>query len=286
MSGRKEPYPTFDELLCNSWAPMLRGGKTLWPYAYHDMNDRAALYEGMRYVFTSFEALDQFVLHAKRTVLVNTQDVESVLYELGEEKMFVLANKTQREQDVTLDGISGTWHAFRHNGMITGNTFHLKPFEIVIGTSSVKDEGLPTYDEVVALIAEREYVRTHRGSLFFELQKEIPITTSGYNGWMFKIFDGVQDNYAWSQMGDMEKFAELDLSKVKVTFSKLVVHGSHVDNMVLKFKNGDELTVPAIAEKKTEEFSTTFLFEKPVCPDGLRLEFNAQRVELYEIEAF
>jgi hypothetical protein len=240
----------------------------------------------MRYVFTSFEALDQFVLHAKRTVLVNTQDVESVLYELGEEKMFVLANKTQREQDATLDGISGTWHAFRHNGMITGNAFHLKPFEIVIGTSSVKDEGLPTYDEVVALIAEREYVRTHRGSLFFELQTEIPITTSGYNGWMFKIFDGVQDNYAWSQMGDMEKFAELDLSKVKVTFSKLVVHGSHVDNMVLKFKNGDELTVPAIAEKKTEEFSTTFLFPSPVCPDGLRLEFDAYRVELYEIEAF
>lgn len=286
MPARKEPYPTFDELLCNTWAPMLRGGKTLWPYAYHDMNDRAALYEGMRYVFTSFEALDQFVLHAKRTVLINTQDVESVLYELGEEKMFVLTNKTLHEQDVTLEGVAGTWHAFRHNGLITGNSFHLKPYEVVIGTSEVKDQGLPTYEETVALIAEKEYVRTHRGSLFFEHQKDIPITTSGYNGWIFKIFDGVQDNYAWSQAGEMEKFAELDLTKVKPTFRKLVVHGFQVDDLVLTVQNGKEVSVPAIVEKKTEEFSTTFLFENPICPDKLRLEFKADRVELYEIEAF
>ena len=286
MVGRNEPYPTFDELICNTWAPMLRGGKTLWPYAYHDMNDRAALYEGIRYIFSSFEVLDQFVLHAKRTVLIKNPDVEGVLYELDGEKMFVVANMTNDPQNVTLNAITGIWHSFRHNCTITGNSFQLKPMEVLIGTSEVKDTGLPTYDETVALIAEKEYARTHRGSLFFDRRKEIPITTSGYNGWMFKIFDGVIDNHAWRQSGDMDKFMELDLSAVKETIGKLVVHGFHIDDMELLVKNGDELTVPAIAEKKTEEFSTTFLFEKPVCPDGLRLEFKANYVEVYEIEAF
>ena len=283
-----EPYPTFDELLCHSWAPMIHGAKTIWPYAYHDLNDRAALYEGIRYLFSSMEALDRFLLFGERTPLISTPEVDGVLYTLKRDQVFVLVNMTNEIQRVTLERISGTWHEFRRNRLITDNTFELKPLEVVIGidTGRIEDEGLPTYDETVALIAEKEYARTHRGSLFFEHQKDIPVATSGYNGWMFKIFDGVQDNYAWKQTGPMEKFAELDLTIVKPTFSKLVVHGFQIDDLELTVQNGEEVSVPAIAEKKTEEFSTTFLFEAPICPDKLRLTFKSERVELYEIEAF
>ena len=286
MKDKNDPYPTFDEYILHTWAPMIRGGKTLWPYAYHDMNDRAALYEGTRYIFSSFEALDKIVLHGKRTTLVKTPEVEAVLYEYGEEKMFVLVNMTGKTQQVTLDGISGTWNEFRHNRTFSGNTFELKPLETLIGTSEVKDAGLPTYQETVALIDKMEYERTHRGSLLFERKKDIGITASSSTGWCRKLFDGVTDNYAWSQIDDSEKFVELDLTKVKPTVQKIVVHGWHLEEMVLKLGNGGELAVPALKEVKTEEFSKTFVLAEAVCIDTLRLETNARRVELYEIEAF
>jgi len=56
--------------------------------------------------------------------------------------------------------------------------------------------------------------------------------------------------------------------------------------MAIKIRNGEELSTPAIAEVKTEEFSTTFMLAEPICPDALRLEFGERRVELYEIEVF
>ena len=288
IKNKPEHYPTLDEYITHTWAPMIRGGKTLWPYAYHDLNDRASLYEGTRYIFSSFEALDQLVLHGKRTTLWKTLEVEAVLYEHGEEKMFVLVNMTNDVQKVTLDGISGTWYAFRHDDKITGNTFELKPMETVIGTSHVKDAGLPTYQETVALVDKLEYERTHRGSLLFERLKDIKITSSKSIGRRadIKLFDGVQDNYAWEAKGAEAKFIELDLTKVQPTIQKVVVHGWNIEDAVLKFRNGDELYVPVIQEMTTEKFSKTFLLEEAICPDALRVEMNAELVELYEIEAF
>ena len=280
-------YPNFEEMVCHTWAAMLPGGKTLWPYAYHDLNDRASLYEGTRYIFSSFEALDQLILFAKRTDLVKNQQVHAVLYELNDEKMFAVANMTREPQKVTLDGISGTWHEFRHNRTISGNTFELKPLEVLIGTTEVKDAGLPTYEETAALIDKLEYERTHRGSLLFDRHHDIPVTTSARSGGTrYKMFDGILDNHGWEDVGDKDKFYEIDLTKVQPTFQKVIVYGYNVDTMELKVRNGGELSVPPIAEVRKEEFSTTFLLNKAICPEGLRLEFNAHKVELYEIEVF
>ena len=54
----------------------------------------------------------------------------------------------------------------------------------------------------------------------------------------------------------------------------------------VKVCKGDELTVPAVQEVQTEEFSKTYVFQQPICPEALRMEFPARRVELYELEAF
>jgi len=278
-------YPTLDEIICHTWAAMIHGGKTLDPYAYHDMNDRPALYEGMRYIFSSFEALDKLVLLGERTVLLRTEDVEAVLYDKGDEQMFALVNFTQKPQTVTLENISGTWHEFRHGRTITGNTFELKPLEVLVGTSEVKDADLPTYQEVAALVDKLEYQRTHRGNLLFDRDADIAITASAPTS-KYKLFDGMVDNHAWAQAGDMEKFMELDLTKVKPTFNKVVIGGWHIDDMTIQVRNGGELTAPAIAEVKTEEFSTTFILKEAICPEALRLEFPQRRVEVYEIEVF
>ena len=277
-------YPNFEEMICHTWAAMLPGAKSLWPYAYHDLNDRAALYEGIRYLFTSFEALEDLVLLAKRTELIRSTKAHAVHYALNGEEMFVLANLVDEPQTVTLEGLSGTWYNFRHGDMITGNTFELKPYEVVIGTSKVRDAGLPTYQEVEALVNKLEYERTHTGSLFFDREREMVINGKRGNGY-YKLFDGVSDNYAFECNG-AGKYFEMDITKLGVTFSKVVIHGFQIDDVELKVRNNGELSVPAIKEVKNEQFSKTFLLSEPISPDALRFEFGEHRVELYEIEAF
>jgi len=281
-------YPTFDEYLAHTWAAMMRGGKTLWPYAYHDLNDRASIYEGTRYLFSSFEALEGIVLMGKRTTLYKTTEAESVLYEHGQEKMFVLVNLTQQPQTVTLDNLTGTWYAFRGNRMITEKTFQLKPLETVIGTNVVKDAGLPTYGETVALIDKLEYERTHTGSLLFDRDDDIDMQASATKGWgKAKLFDGVRDNISYTLVRRDEQFLELDLTKVKPTFTKVVLYGYNVDDGVLKLRIGGELQTAEVTESHTEEFCKTFLLKNAVTPDGLRFEFSGrEEVEFYEIEVF
>lgn len=83
-------YATLDETIAHTWAAMIHGGKTLRPYAYHDLNDTPKMYEGYRYLFASFEALESLVLHGKRTTLFKSGEAEAVHYDNGDEKMFVL----------------------------------------------------------------------------------------------------------------------------------------------------------------------------------------------------
>lgn len=280
-------YPTFDEYIVHTWAAMIRGGKTLWPYAYHDVNDRASLYEGTRYIFSSFEALEDIVLFGKRTTLCKSVEDEAVLYDNGAEKMFVLVNLTQENKTVTLEGLSGTWHEFRGSRTFTGNTFQLKPLETIIGTNVVKGADLPTYAETAALIDRLEYERTHTGSLLFNRFLDITVTTSGARGMVkAKLFDGVRDNLAgWVNKKD-ENFMEVNLTKVKPSFSKVVIHGYGLEEMELKVKNGEELSAPAVKNTKCEEFSKTFNLTETISPDVLRLEFMGKQVELYELEVF
>ena len=87
-------------------------------------------------------------------------------------------------------------------------------------------------------------------------------------------------------VGDHDKYTELNLTKVKPTFTKIVVNGWGLNDMELKVRNGEEWTIPEIAEVKSEEFAVTYLLKNAISPDGLRFEFKAKRVELYEIEVF
>ncbi len=280
-------YPTFDEYILHTWAAMMRGGKTLWPYAYHDLNDRAAIYEGTRYIFSSFEALEDIVLHGKRTTLMKNPDAEAVHYDNGDEKMFVLVNFMQEEQTVTLEGLTGTWHEFRGSRIFTGNTFTLKPMETVVGTNVVKGADLPTYAEVAAMVEELDYKRTHGGSLLYERTGDIKITSSGmFKSTKFKFFDGVKDNFAGWVMDKPDNFIECDLTKVKPACKKIVLSGFKIEDAQLKVRVGDELVAPAIAETKIEEYAKTFILSETVAPDAIRFEFGGKKVEIYEIEAF
>ena len=289
MKGRKDPYPTIEEYICCSWAGIIRGAMSIRQYAYHDINDRAAMYEGTRYVFASVEALEDILLDAKRTTLARNTEHECCLYEFKGEKMFVLASFSQEEQTVTLDELTGTWHHFRHGETVTGPTFTLKPLEVLIGTEKVRDAGLPTYQETVALINKQETARMANKSLLFERHKDVKVTSSTSVGTVIKMFDGVDENWAWEQIKGDDKFYEVDVSKIKPTFNKVVISGYNLDEMVLKFKLGEEYVVADAAEIKDEEFARTYLLKDAVTADSIRMEFNKPDrvlVELYELEIF
>ena len=278
-------YPNFDETVAHTWAAMIHGGKTLWPYAYHDINDTPRMYEGFRYVFASFEALEDIVLLGKRTTLTRSAEAEAVLYEYGNEKMFVLINFTQQPQTVTLDGIDGTWHSFCHNETLTGNTFDLKPLETIVATNTVKDAGLPTYQETEELINKLEYERTHRENLIYEADSCINVTIPKKNRFYTKkkLFDGTRDNLAVELFGE-DVFIELDLSKEDPTFSKINIFGYQVDKVTAYAVNGEERTELTVLDQKNEEFATYLTLDQKVNCQALRLEFDSDLVELYEIE--
>ena len=145
---------------------------------------------------------------------------------------------------------------------------------------------MPTYQETDTLINKLEYERTHTGSLLLERWKDIGIVCNGNTRSARKLFDGVRDNLGFNMVGDHDKYIELDLSKVAPTFTKIVVSGWGLQDMELRVRNGEEWTIPEFAEVKTEEFAVTYLLKNAISPDGLRLEFKANRVELYEIEVF
>ena len=274
-------YPTFDEMIASNWVMFNHGAKTASAYAYHDMNDRPQLYEGTRYIFASLETLEAPILFGERKVLLRNENVDAALYEYGNDTFFALVNQTGETQTVTLDGISGTWYHFRHNRTFADNTFTLKPFEVVIGTRAQKDRYLPTYQQTVALIERLEAERCASRSLLFG--READIVTNPPK--MYKLFDGVKDNLA-KEMRGKDLFVEIDLTKVKPTFSTIVLNGWHLEGTTVKVRTGDEWTELEPAQVQSEEFGMTYILKEAISPDALRFDIPQERIELYELEVF
>ena len=282
-------FPTFDEMIAHCWAAMIRGAKSFWPFAFMDMNDRASVYEGNRYVYSTVEALQEFLLHGKRTTILNTSDVEAATFDLPDKKMFVLINKVPTPQTVTLPEISGTWCEFRHARDITTNTFELKPYEVIVGTSEDMSGDLPTYQEILAICENAEYKRTHNKSLLFDRVSDIVFKTSALDRGNFKLMDGVYDDLGWedgAKPGSRPKFIEMDISKVQPTFSKIVLTGWNLEDTVIKAGKAEALEVLEFTESHDSEFKYTYVLNAPVTPDVIRFEFNQTQTEVYEIEVF
>ena len=287
--ARQGDYPTFAEYVAHTWAATIHGTTGISPYAYHDLNDRAALYEGTRYLFTSFEALEEMILFAKRTPVVRTPEYEAVRYDYNGKSMFVLVNLTDKPQTAAVEGIDGIWHEFRHNRTISSNVFELYPFQTVIATNVVMDAGLPTYEQTKELIDKLEYERCNRGSLLFERHAEISVKNSPTKEFMSgrKLFDGVLDNYGGGLADNVDiKFVELDVSKVNPTFNKILVHGLNTTGVkLLTGKEGELVETTATAEVNGE-YCTTLYLKETMNADILRFEFPGENVEIYEIELF
>jgi len=278
-------YPNFAEIVCHTWAAMMHGGKTIWPYAYHDMGDRPSLYEGTRYIFSSFERLEEFVLHGKRTRLLRTEDCEAVLYETSKDKMFVLVNFKQEPVKAKIEQLKGRFHEFRGDRTFSSFDFDLEPLECIVATSRKMDQNLPSYKEVSNLIDKLENERCSRKNLLFGKDAECIITTSSPVKSQKKIFDGTLDVVAWQQ-NHKEKWYEIAFPNDIPVFSQIMVHGKNIGDAVIKIRKRGEWKTLQAAKRETGEYQLFCDFAEKLRTVKLRFEFPQNGVELYEIELF
>ena len=278
-------YPTFDEMICHVWAGMIHGGKTLLPYAYHDLGDRASIYEGVRYLFSSFERLQDLILHGKRTFLLKTPDCEAVLYEYGNDRMFVLVNlDPEKKVKVGLKDLKGSFVEFRGPRKFTTFDFELQPLEVIIGTSRKMDEGLKTRAQVAEEIDQAENARKNRGNILFERHLEVEVSASQPTGSPYKMFDGITDVVAFSQPWGKERFYEISFPKFVPEFTKVRIYGHNLDDVIIRIRKRGEWITLKPDQVETGEFMRSYAFREKTRTVKIRFEFPKPKLELYEIE--
>ena len=300
--GVSGDHPTFREYLANTWCEFLRGAKSLFPYAYHDLGDRAQMYEGTRYIFSSAEALEDILLHGRRETLVKTSEYEAALWTMPDgEKMFCVQNFTTAPLSAKVPGLSGSFVEFRGDRVfdlrsssseLQAPSFKLLPLESLVATTKKRGADLPTFKATQAKIDAAEAERLGRDNqLLFPGPEslgqcpEIEIVTSTRSNGKRKMFDGTRDVLAWYDQWGKNKFYEMSFPKFVPEFSEIVVWGLGIEGMSVKIREGGEWTTLAPKTVEKGESSLRYVFDRKHTTVKLRLEFpNKKRVELYEIE--
>ena len=292
-------YPTFTEYIANAWCEFLRGAKTLYPYAYHDLGDRASLYEGTRYLFSSAEALSEVLLEGRRETLVRTPEYEAALWTMPDgEKMFCVQNFTTEPLQAKVPGLVGAFTEFRGTRKFdiplstSACDLDLAPLESLVATTKRRDEGLPTFAATQAKIDAAEAERLGRDNQLLFAGPELPgrrpeidIVTSTRKDGKRKMFDGVRDVIAWSAFGGKDTFYEMSFPESVPEFSEIVVWGLGIGGMTVRIREGGEWQTLEPMKVETGDYSLRYVFGRKHSTVKLRLGFPQKgRVELYEIE--
>ena len=279
-------YPTFPEYVCHTWVAVMHGAKTLWPYAYHDMGDRASIYEGNRYMFSSFAALEDFVLEGRRTMLLKTPEIECSRWDLANgESMFALANLTAKRREVALPkGLADRkWLPFRGQ-RATGRV--MQPYEVVVGVTNERGVELETYGETQEFIDKLEYERTHRDNQILESYLDIDFVSSTGKTTFYKLVDGTLDVVGWHAKAE-NPWVEFSFNKNPVCFSRLRLYGSGIDRMKVSVRKRGEWKDIEPKSVKAEKYMRELDFGEVHSTVKLRISFPSKsgaNVELYELE--
>ena len=282
-------YPTLVEYLANAWCEFVRGAKTLYPYAYHDLGDRPSLYEGTRYLFSSAEALEDFILHGARKTIAKDGEHECTLWTLPSgERMFAAVNFTTGPLDVEVKGVEGDFAEFRGARRVrfsaNGTRVALKPLESFVFTTCPRGGGLPTFESTQSLVDRLEAERAGRDNQLLGRELDVTVTTSTRGSGARKMFDGTRDVVAWSDAWGKDKFYEIAFPKFVPTFKSVAVYGSNVVGAKVKIRKDGEWVELRPERVEEEEFCVRFFYSEAHSTVKLRFEFPKGKVELYEIE--
>ena len=284
-------YPTLDEYLLNVWCELVRGIRTIYPYAYHDLGDRTALYEGTRYIFSSIEALEDIFLFAERRTLLKTAECECALWTAKDgERLFALVNFTVSPVEVKVPGLKGSFREFRGGRTFKSEffsdaiAFSLAPHEVVVGSTGCRGKNLPTLAETRQLVKRLENERLSRDNQLLNRHLDVEIATSNARSPARKLFDGVRDFLAWGPPWKKGgSFIELSFPKFTPVFKSVAVYGINLEGMrVLVRRDGDWQDLGASSTNALENGVRLDCAEKA---SAVRLRFEFPKLaEIYEIE--
>lgn len=274
----------FREYVLHTWAAMIRGGKTLFPYAWHEFGARASTYEGTRYIFSTFERLSDFILFGDRRELVRTPNYEAVVYRRSGDDLFVCVNLSTAPQRVAVKGLDGSFVEFRGDRTFDlSSPLSLNPLETIVATRKPCSEGLKTYAEVDADIEASERERLGRDNQLLGKERQIEVSSSHTVSTCWSLVDGNRDLLGWLE-NKPNGFYEMAFPKFTPEFSRIAVHGYNLDGMKVKVRRlGAWEELKPVNEKKVK-YGLAYAFAEKIRPVKLRLEFTKRFVELYEIE--
>ena len=290
----RNDYPTFDEYVCSVWAGVIRGACGLHVYAGHDINDRPRIWEGVRYVFETFAALEQLVLDGRRTTLFRSKESEGALYELGDEKLVVAVNFTQKPVTVRLDGAKGEFLEFRAERTFRfgSEPVTLQPLETLVATTKRHDLDLAPRAEIVRRIAEKEAERVGRDNQLLERYDDVTAASnmgSFFGGGVYKLIDGVRDMMARESKGKPDAWLELSFRSFRPSFDKVRVFGFGVRRMTVEIPHDGGWRTLEPVSRKNGKYSCELDFGKAFTAERIRLSFPAKvgeenAIEIYEVE--
>lgn len=291
-------YPTFDEYVLHTWAAMMRGGKTLWPYAGHDLGDRSALYNGTRYVFESFEALEEIVLNGTRTTFLKGNDLEGVAYALPDEKMIVIVNFAFTNAVAKVAGVTGAFREFRGTrtfGFNAGqvSTVTLRPLETLVATTKPHDANLEPKAETEARVAREEAERCGRDNQLLDKTTDLTVDTNmmrNFGGGHYKLVDGMCEMIAMDSKWRTNAFVEIACNGFRPSFDTVRVWGSGiVDRFEVDVRKGGAWVNVPIKARSREKYRHEVTLTEPVSTVKVRLRFPGRpkqenALEIYEVE--
>lgn len=287
-------YPTFEEYIVHSWAAIAHGTKTLWPYAGHDIGDRAQLYEGTRYLFTSVKALEKPLMFWKREIVFKTKDSEVAMWTDGKDSLAVMLNYTPRKINVVVPG-KGNWREFRGLRKFRGGAkVELEPLETLVICTKDMDRGVERLGEVLHRIAQGEKERLSRDNQLLERYADIKETgtmRANFGGGIYKLVDGARYMTARWDSGKTQNIIDLEFKNgFMPVFNRVIVHGSGIIDALEVWisENGKWRKVDA-SVKEDGEFVHGLQLGETVSTSKLRLSFPGKKtqtnaIEVYEVE--
>ena len=259
-SSSRNDYPTFDEYMAHVWAALIRGAKSLWPYAGHDLGDRPSLYHGCRYTFQQAEAYEKFLLLGKHTAYPRANDVDRATWTLGGETL-----------DVSVD---------------------YKTMKTTIKAPRSCEKGLEPLKSVAARVAQEERERKGRDNQLRGRYDDIVFSTNmkaNHGGGYYKLIDGTRDMLARYLSYSTNDFIELSFARFTPVFDRARVWGTGLDSLQVEIRKGGAWQTLTPVSAKTEGTMRELVFDKVyttvkmrfVIP-GIRNQRNDR--EVYELE--
>lgn len=290
FNNANSDYPDFDEYRCHTWAAITAGAKTLFPYYAAGLAERPSLYRGTACVFASCDALSDMLLLGQRTSLGRTDSFQASVWELKGEKLVAAVNFMNGPQRVTLSGLKGTFREFRGVRTFKADgvlTLEMKPFEVVIATTSPFGSDLPTIAAERERWVREEAARVNRDNQLLGREKEIEITgskpVSSFLG-SYALVNGMHEDLCWMDSGT-NKWLELSFPKFVPVFREVRLFGSGLDGSLVKVMKRRRWVTLTPKNVKRGDWSLVYDFGEDIRTVKLRLEFPKKvKVGLCEIE--